>query len=471
MKNSNSQYLLKLTFVATLGGLLFGYDTGVISGTVGSLDAMFVIPKGLSETAASAFKGFIVSSALIGCIIGGIFSGLVSKNFGRKKGLIIAAVLFLISAIGSAVPEMFIKPIGEADHTFSTIFIVYRIIGGIGVGLASMLSPLYIAEIAPAKNRGRLVSFNQLAIVGGFMVVYFVNYFISKIGGSDAWLNQVGWRWMFASEIIPAGLFLLFLFFVPDTPRYLMLQSKPEEALDVGAARRPDREAAFGHRLARPRMNGSSSRATVSGWSWCTMWPDSGTLTSRWLRTCARRRAISASGSPPAASQRGISDSLPAIHSTGATDAAPDRDTCPRSRVAVGNGSLCFGSARRRAVPSGRRCAQCSAQELSLPARQALVVLLQPVGHRRHVAIGGESRRRRERIQPARHLPRRAVGSSPPVCRSRRSPPPARRAAAGCRRRAARRWRQGCDPQRAPAPRARTPAPARRNRRRSRRNQ
>ncbi|GAK98049.1 D-xylose proton-symporter ZylE [Nonlabens tegetincola] len=130
-------------------------------------------------------------------------------------------------------PEMFIRPIGELDHTFSTIFIIYRILGGIGVGLASMLSPLYIAEIAPARSRGKLVSFNQLAIVGGFMVVYFVNYFISKGGGSDAWLNELGWRWMFASEIIPAGLFLGLLLFVPDTPRSLMLKNKPEKALEV----------------------------------------------------------------------------------------------------------------------------------------------------------------------------------------------------------------------------------------------
>ena len=231
--SSNSKYLLKLTLVATLGGLLFGYDTGVISGTVGSLESFFVTPKGLSETAASAFKGFLVSSALIGCVIGGIFGGLISKKLGRKKGLILAAILFLISALGSAMPEMLIAPIGELDHTFSTIFIVYRIIGGIGVGLASMLSPLYIAEIAPANSRGRLVSFNQLAIVGGFMVVYFVNYFISRGGGSDAWLNEVGWRWMFASEVIPAGLFLGLLFFVPDTPRSLMLKNKPQQALDV----------------------------------------------------------------------------------------------------------------------------------------------------------------------------------------------------------------------------------------------
>ena len=229
----NSGYLIKITLVATLGGLLFGYDTGVISGTVGSLDSFFVIPKGLSETAASAFKGFLVSSALIGCIIGGIVGGLVSKKLGRKNGLILAAILFLISALGSAMPEMFLSTLGELDHTFSTVFIVYRIIGGIGVGLASMLSPLYIAEIAPANSRGKLVSFNQLAIVGGFMVVYFVNYFISRSGGSDEWLNTFGWRWMFASEVIPAALFLGLLFFVPDTPRSLVLRNKPIEALKV----------------------------------------------------------------------------------------------------------------------------------------------------------------------------------------------------------------------------------------------
>ena len=229
----NSGYLIKITLVATLGGLLFGYDTGVISVTVGSLDSFFVIPKGLSETAASAFKGFLVSSALIGCIIGGIVGGLVSKKLGRKNGLILAAILFLISALGSAMPEMFLVTLGELDHTFSTVFIVYRIIGGIGVGLASMLSPLYIAEIAPANSRGKLVSFNQLAIVGGFMVVYFVNYFISRSGGSDEWLNTFGWRWMFASEVIPAALFLGLLFFVPDTPRSLVLRNKPIEALKV----------------------------------------------------------------------------------------------------------------------------------------------------------------------------------------------------------------------------------------------
>ena len=229
---TNSSYLLKLTIVATLGGLLFGYDTAVISGTVSSLESFFVLPFGLDELGANARLGFVVSSALIGCIIGGISGGLISKKLGRKNGLILAALLFLFSALGSAMPEMLLKPVGEADHTFIYIFIVYRIIGGIGVGLASMLSPLYIAEIAPAKIRGKLVSMNQFAIIFGMVVVYFVNYYIAR-QGDDSWLNTVGWRWMFASETIPAGLFLIMLFFVPDTPRSLVLKSQPEKALDV----------------------------------------------------------------------------------------------------------------------------------------------------------------------------------------------------------------------------------------------
>ncbi|MFT5886923.1 MAG: SP family xylose:H+ symportor-like MFS transporter, partial [Arcticibacterium sp.] len=155
-----------------------------------------------------------------------------SKKIGRRRGLIIAAALFLFSAVGSSMPEMFMRPIGEGDHTFIYVFVMYRIIGGIGVGLASMLSPLYIAEIAPAEMRGKLVSLNQLAIVGGILLVYFVNYFIAEQGDSN-WLNTVGWRWMFASEVIPAAIFLFFLMFVPNTPRFLVLKSQPEKALEV----------------------------------------------------------------------------------------------------------------------------------------------------------------------------------------------------------------------------------------------
>ncbi len=232
MEKSNRKYLMTLTLTATLGGLLFGYDTAVISGTVGSLEEFFILPFGLDELSSNTRLGFVVSSALIGCVLGGISGGLISKKMGRRNGLILAALLFLISAMGSAMPEIFIKPVGEADHTFFIIFIVYRIIGGIGVGLASMLSPLYIAEIAPAASRGKLVSMNQFAIIFGMLVVYFVNYFIA-LQGDETWLNQTGWRWMFASEVIPASLFLLFLLFVPDTPRSLVMKGKPKKALDV----------------------------------------------------------------------------------------------------------------------------------------------------------------------------------------------------------------------------------------------
>ncbi|WP_163718139.1 D-xylose transporter XylE [Mangrovibacterium lignilyticum] len=228
----NKFFIIAITIVATLGGLLFGYDTAVISGTVGSLDAFFIQPLGLSETAANSQLGFIVSSALIGCIIGGISGGLISLKLGRKNGLILAAILFFISALGSSYPELFFRPFGEGDYTFYWHFIIYRIIGGIGVGLASMLSPMYIAEISPANTRGKLVSFNQFAIIFGMLVVYFVNYAIAS-QGDDSWLNNIGWRYMFASEMIPAGLFLFLLLFVPETPRYMALKGNDEKALRV----------------------------------------------------------------------------------------------------------------------------------------------------------------------------------------------------------------------------------------------
>lgn len=231
-KEHNKLYVVGLTIVATLGGLLFGYDTAVISGTTSSLRDVFTTPLGLEETMANSRHGFIVASAIIGCIIGGASGGIISKTYGRKKGLILAAFLFFVSALGSSMPEMFFAKIGTADHTFTTHFVIYRIIGGIGVGLASMLSPMYIAEIAPPAIRGRLVSFNQFAIIFGMLVVYFVNYSIAG-KGDDVWLNQIGWRYMFASEMIPAGLFMVMLFLVPETPRYLMLRNDESGALKV----------------------------------------------------------------------------------------------------------------------------------------------------------------------------------------------------------------------------------------------
>jgi SP family xylose:H+ symportor-like MFS transporter len=232
-------YVVLLTLIATLGGLLFGYDTAVINGAVNSLKTYFIDPRFTDLTshaqanAANSLLGFLVSSALIGCIVGGLFGGWVSTHVGRKRGLIIAAVLFLISALGAAAPEFPFAPIGHGGPGYMANFVVYRILGGIGVGLASMLSPMYIAEIAPPKVRGSLVGWNQFAIIFGMLVIYFVNFGISKTGSGDAWLNSIGWRYMFLSGAIPAVLFLILLFLVPETPRYLMLKGNESGARAV----------------------------------------------------------------------------------------------------------------------------------------------------------------------------------------------------------------------------------------------
>jgi MFS transporter, SP family, xylose:H+ symportor len=227
---TNPSLVMRLTFVATLGGLLFGWDTAVISGAVSSIDAYFIDPLGLSETARSSLSGWTISSALFGCIIGAMVAGWISTALGRRGGLIIAGAMFLLGSIGSAWPEFGFGQIGHMGPDALRPFIVYRILGGVGVGIASMLSPLYIAEISPSAIRGRLVSFNQLAIVGGILVVYIVNRYIAS-GGNDSWIKSVGWRYMLASEAIPSGIFLLLLMFVPDTPRWLVLRGRNEAAL------------------------------------------------------------------------------------------------------------------------------------------------------------------------------------------------------------------------------------------------
>ena len=238
MSRLNS-YVVLLTLVATLGGLLFGYDTAVINGAVGCLKSYFVDPRftdlanPLQANAANSLLGFVVSSALIGCIVGGLMGGWVSSHIGRKRGLVISAVLFLISAMGAAAPEFPFAAIGHGGAGYMANFVVYRILGGIGVGLASMLSPMYIAEIAPPKFRGNLVAWNQFAVIFGMLVIYFVNYSISKGGSGDAWLNTIGWRYMFLSGTIPAALFLILLFFVPETPRYLMMKGNESAAHKV----------------------------------------------------------------------------------------------------------------------------------------------------------------------------------------------------------------------------------------------
>lgn len=289
----NKSYLFRITLVATLGGLLFGYDTAVVSGAVSSIREFFVMPlsadidrarevilqyrvtvcisvllilsavggmliksagrkRGIiissvlfiiaafilfrqfnsplvsGENTINAITGFAVSGALIGCIIGGSVAGFVSLSAGRKNGLIISSLFFLVSSIGAAFPEK-MSLLGMQPLVS---FIFYRILGGIGIGLASMLSPMYIAEIAPAKIRGKLVSWNQFAIVLGILIVYFVNWFIAS-RGDTTWNITTGWRLMFLSGALPSLLFLGLLAFIPETPRYLVLKGKNTKASDL----------------------------------------------------------------------------------------------------------------------------------------------------------------------------------------------------------------------------------------------
>ena len=204
------------TLIITLGGFLFGYDTGVINGT------QFYFSKYFELSAAA--KGFVVSSALLGAFAGAIFSGLLSKKVGRKNSLIISAVLFTVSAWGSGMP-------GFLPETVSFL-VFFRILGGIAIGIASMNAPMYIAETALPQNRGNLVSYYQLAIVIGFFVVFLVTYFIGDNFTTEQNIN-VGWRYMFWSELIPAVLFFILLFFVPKSPRWLMTKKRKNEALRI----------------------------------------------------------------------------------------------------------------------------------------------------------------------------------------------------------------------------------------------
>ena len=234
-QKGNPGYLFSIVLVAVIGGLLFGYDTAVISGAEKGLQAFF---KGASDFSyTDALHGFTTSSALIGCIIGAFLSGFLASRLGRKKTLFVAGILFFLSALGSYYPEFLFFQKGVPTKGLLAAFNGYRILGGIGVGLASALCPMYIAEVAPASKRGKLVSWNQFAIIFGQLVVYFVNYLIIRSHASDPaiveWTNSVGWRNMFVSEAVPAGLFALLILLVPETPRYLVLNGQDDKALTV----------------------------------------------------------------------------------------------------------------------------------------------------------------------------------------------------------------------------------------------
>ncbi len=241
-------YLFSIVLVAVLGGLLFGYDTAVISGAEKGLQAFFTGAGDFSYT--DGIHGFTCASALIGCIIGSGISGFLATNLGRKKSLILAGILFFISALGSMNPEFLIFEHGVPTYSLLITFNIYRVIGGIGVGLASALCPMYIAEVAPSNIRGTLVSWNQFAIIFGQLVVYMVNFCImgdhtnpimESIGQgvnrvlpeSDPWTIATGWRYMFGSEAVPAGLFSILICFVPETPRYLVMAGQDNKALAI----------------------------------------------------------------------------------------------------------------------------------------------------------------------------------------------------------------------------------------------
>ncbi|EIY28497.1 sugar porter family MFS transporter [Bacteroides cellulosilyticus] len=218
----NLGYLVFLSVVAALGGFLFGYDTAVISGTIAQVTEQF----GLDALQ----QGWYVGCALIGSIIGVLFAGILSDKFGRKSTMILSAILFSTSAIGCAVSTDFNQ------------LVIYRIIGGVGIGVVSIISPLYISEVAVAQYRGRLVSLYQLAVTIGFLGAYLVNYQLlgysmSNPDVSTAWWNLVFvsevWRGMLGMETLPAIMFFIIIFFIPESPRWLILKGKEEKATNI----------------------------------------------------------------------------------------------------------------------------------------------------------------------------------------------------------------------------------------------
>jgi sugar porter (SP) family MFS transporter len=216
----NFTYVLFLAFVSAMGGFLFGYDWVVIGGAKPFYELFYDIAD------APTLQGWAMSSALVGCVFGAVLSGLLADKWGRKHALILSAGLFIASAFGTGFSDDF------------TLFIVYRVLGGLGIGLASTLSPIYIAEIAPAKYRGQFVAINQLTIVVGILVAQIANWGIAEAIPENfdeeqilsSWNGQTGWRWMFWAELIPAFLFFGLMFLVPKSPRFLAKMGDSEAA-------------------------------------------------------------------------------------------------------------------------------------------------------------------------------------------------------------------------------------------------
>jgi SP family sugar:H+ symporter-like MFS transporter len=209
-------FVVFISCIATLGGFLFGFDSGVINGTVDGLQSAF--------DSDSVGTGFNVASMLLGCAVGAYFAGRMADRFGRRAIMRIAAGLFIVSAWGSGIAT------GSAE------FVFYRVLGGLAVGAASILAPAYISEVAPARHRGALATVQQIAIISGLFVAFISNYLLARSAGSsmaELWLGFEAWRWMFWVEMVPAIIFLVALFFIPESPRYLVLSRQRDEALNV----------------------------------------------------------------------------------------------------------------------------------------------------------------------------------------------------------------------------------------------
>ena len=246
-ENGSKGYLIGIVMVAVLGGLLFGYDTAVVNGAGPGLKAFFLGATDFEYTLG--LHGITISSALLGCIIGSALSGFTASRLGRKRSLVLAGILFFVSALGSMYPEFLFFEEGKPTLSLLIVFNIYRIIGGIGVGMASAICPMYIGEVAPSKIRGMLVSWNQFAIIFGQLVVFFVCFLIMSghndviftatedaidtTKSQDAWTIATSWRHMFGSEAVPAALFSLLICFVPETPRYLAMIGQDQKALKV----------------------------------------------------------------------------------------------------------------------------------------------------------------------------------------------------------------------------------------------
>jgi SP family sugar:H+ symporter-like MFS transporter len=216
--NQSTWFVFFIASVAAIGGFLFGFDSGVINGTVSALSKAF--------NANDISTGFNVASVLLGCAIGALVAGPLADKTGRKAVMIVTAIIFALSAWGSGI------------STSATEFILYRLLGGLGIGAASVLAPAYIAEIAPAAIRGRLATLQQLAIVLGLFTAFLSNYLIASVaGGAEGllFLNIAAWRWMFWVELIPALLFVVGVMFIPESPRYLVAQGKLKQAQTIFA--------------------------------------------------------------------------------------------------------------------------------------------------------------------------------------------------------------------------------------------